>query len=105
MEEWLTDFRNKLLKKCQVLLKEKFIVNVKTKDGDIIIYYNDNEGVNKKKVVVTQEDYDELLKLVGKNEKFDPLKDGLSQKSDEGAPSDTNETTVKFKAEDEIISQ
>ena len=39
-----------------------------------LIRYGQTEGVLKKKVVVTQEAYDELLKLVGKSEAFDPSK-------------------------------
>lgn len=39
MEEWLTDTRAKLMKKCKKLLAERLIENVKTKDGDIIVLY------------------------------------------------------------------
>ena len=56
MEEWLTDFRTKLLKKCQSLLAKEYIVNVKTKDGEIVVFYNDrDDGQLKKIIVVTQE--------------------------------------------------
>jgi hypothetical protein len=80
MEEWLTDFRTKLLKKCQKLMKDEYVVNVKTKDGDVLVFYYDKaDGLLKKKVVVTQEAYDELLRAVGKSEAFDPSKDGLSK--------------------------
>ena len=80
MEEWLTDFRSNLLKKCQTLMKQEYIVNVKTKDGDIIVFYNDKvDGLLKRRVVVTQEEYDDLLHVIGKSEEFDPSKDGLAK--------------------------
>ena len=67
MEEWLTDFRSKLMKKCRKLLADQSIVNVKTKDGDIIVLYRDIvDGNLAKKVVTTQESYDQLLVLIGK---------------------------------------
>jgi len=50
---------------------------VKTKDGDIIVLYKDAiSGQITKKVVLTQEDYDQLLILVGKTpeEKIEPDK-------------------------------
>ena len=82
MEEWLTDFRSNLLKKCQTLMKQEYIVNVKTKDGDIIVFYNDKvDGLLKRRVVVTQEEYDDLLRAIGKSEEFDPSKDGLAKPS------------------------
>ncbi|XP_023337528.1 uncharacterized protein LOC111708396 [Eurytemora carolleeae] len=82
MEEWLTDFRSNLLKKCQTLMKQEYIVNVKTKDGDIIVFYNDKvDGLLKRRVVVTQEEYDDLLRVIGKSEEFDPSKDGLAKPS------------------------
>merc|ERR1719154_293953 len=67
MEEWLTDFRSKLMKKCKKLLAAESIENVKTKDGDIIVLYKDMEDGNlAKKVVSTQEHFDQLLVLIGK---------------------------------------
>ena len=61
-------------------MKDEFIVNVKTKDGDVLVFYYDKaDGLLKKKVVVTQEAYDELLRAVGKSEAFDPSKDGLNK--------------------------
>ena len=67
MEEWLTDLRTKLLKKCKKLLAENLIENVKTKDGDIIVLYKElGDGRLSNKVVVTTEDYNELLGLVGR---------------------------------------
>ena len=77
MEEWLTDFRTKLLKKCKKLLAQGWIENVKTKSGDIIVLYkNKTDGQLKKKVIIYQEDYDQLLGLVGKikDEKLDVSK-------------------------------
>jgi len=57
-------------------------VNVKTKDGDIIVFYNDKvDGLLKRRVVVTQEEYDDLLRVIGKSEEFDPSKDGLAKPS------------------------
>merc|ERR1712126_794348 len=67
MEEWLTDYRAKLMKQCKNLLKEEYIENVKTKEGDIIVLYKDNiSGQIAKKTILSQEDYDQLLILVGK---------------------------------------
>ena len=67
MEEWLTDFRAKLLKKCKKLLAQGWIENVKTRSGDIIVLYkNKTDGQLNKKVIIYQEDYDQLLGLVGK---------------------------------------
>ena len=67
MEEWLTDFRSKLMRKCRKLLAEELIVNLKTRDGDIIVLYRDSlDGSLAKKIVTTQEHYDQLLVLVGK---------------------------------------
>lgn len=67
MEEWLTDLRTKLLKKCKKLLAENLIENVKTKDGDIIVLYKElGDGRLSSKVVVTTEDYTELLGLIGR---------------------------------------
>ena len=100
MEEWLTDFRSRLLKKCRGLMEKEYIVNVKTKDGEIIVFYNDKvDGQLKKMIVVTQEMYDELLKLIGRSETFDPSKDGLSSLpkitiSLENEQAETNLTTV-----------
>ena len=77
MEEWLTDFRTKLIKKCKKLLAEGFIENVKTKEGDIIVLFKDKvDGHLTKKVVISQEDFDQLLVLVGKekDEKLDTSK-------------------------------
>ena len=77
MEEWLTDFRAKLLKKCKKLLVQGWIENVKTKSGDIIVLYkNKTDGQLNKKVIIYQEDYDQLLGLVGKikDEKLDVSK-------------------------------
>ena len=74
MEEWLTDFRNKLLKKCKKLVAQGWIDNVKTKNGDIIALYKDKaDGQVTKKVITIQEDYDQLLCLIGKvkDEKLD----------------------------------
>ena len=74
MEEWLTDFRTKLMRKCKKLLAEGFIENVKTKNGDIIVLYKDKvDGKLTKKVVIYQEDFDLLLVLIGKEkeEKLD----------------------------------
>ena len=39
MEEWLTDIRAKLMKKCKKLLTERLIENVKTREGDIVVIY------------------------------------------------------------------
>ena len=39
MEEWLTEGRAKLLKKCKKLLNERLIENVKTLDGDILVEF------------------------------------------------------------------
>ena len=77
MEEWLTDFRTKLMRKCKKLLTEGFIENVKTKNGDIIVLYKEKaDGQLTKKVVIYQEDFDRLLVLVGKEreEKLDTSK-------------------------------
>ena len=61
-------------------MKQEYIVNVKTKDGDIIVFYNDKvDGLLKRRVVVTQEEYDDLLHVIGKSEEFDPSKDGLAK--------------------------
>ena len=63
-------------------MKQEYIVNVKTKDGDIIVFYNDKvDGLMKRRVVVTQEEYDDLLRVIGKSEEFDPSKDGLAKPS------------------------
>ena len=43
MEEWLTDVRAKLMKKCKKLLTERLIENVKTKEGDIVVIYRFGE--------------------------------------------------------------
>ena len=43
MEEWLTEGRAKLMKKCKKLLTEKLIENVKTLDGDIMVEYTDKD--------------------------------------------------------------
>ena len=73
MEEWLTDFRTKLMRKCKKLLAEGFIENVKTKNGDINVLYKDKaDGKLTKNVVIYQEDFDQLLVLIGK-EKEDKL--------------------------------
>ena len=67
MEEWLTDFRSKLMKKCRKLLVGEYIENVKTRDGDIIVLYRDLVDKHLvKKVVTSQEDYDQLLFAIGK---------------------------------------
>ena len=67
MDEWLTDFRSKLMRKCKKLLADQSIANVKTRDGDIVVLYKDAEnGSLTKKVITTQEDYDQLLVLIGK---------------------------------------
>mgnify|MGYP001211763651 FL=1 len=50
MEEWLTDVRAKLMKKCKKLLTERLIENVKTREGDIVVIYKkkeDNQPVRK----------------------------------------------------------
>ena len=44
MEEWLTDSRAKLMKKCKKLLENRLIENVKTKDGDIIVIFKDKHN-------------------------------------------------------------
>ena len=77
MGKWLTDFRTKLLKKCRKLLVQGWIENVKTKSGDIIVLYkNKTDGQLNKKVIIYQEDYDQLLSLIGKtkDEKLDVSK-------------------------------
>ena len=67
MEEWLTDFRTKLLRKCKKLVTQGWVDNVKTKSGDIIVLYKDKtDGLLTKKVITIQEDYDHLLSLIGK---------------------------------------
>ena len=66
MEEWLTDFRTKLLKKCKKLLVQGWIENVKTKSGDIIVLYKNKTDGQNKKVIIYQDDYDQLLSLNGK---------------------------------------
>ena len=67
MEEWLTDFRTKLMRKCKKLLTQGLVENVKTKNGDIIVLYkNKADGQMTKKIVIYQEDYDQLLVLIGK---------------------------------------
>ena len=67
MEEWLTDFRTKLLRKCKKLVTQGWVDNVKTKSGDIIVLYKDKtDGQVTKKVITIQEDYDHLLSLIGK---------------------------------------
>ena len=48
MEEWLTDVRAKLMKKCKKLLTERLIEHVKTREGDIVVIYKkDNQPVRK----------------------------------------------------------
>ena len=44
MEEWLTDTRAKILKKCKKLMMQRLIENTKTKDGDIIVIYRDKDS-------------------------------------------------------------
>ena len=44
MEEWLTDNRAKLMRKCKKLLEDRLIENVKTKDGDIIVIFKDKHN-------------------------------------------------------------
>ena len=61
-------------------MKDEYVVNVKTKDGDVLVFFYDKaDGLLKKKIVVTQEAYDDLLRAVGKSEAFDPSKDGLNK--------------------------
>ena len=56
------------MKKCKKLLTDGFIENVKTMEGDIIVLYKDMvDGHIIKKVVIYQEDFDQLLVLVGKD--------------------------------------
>ena len=96
MEEWLTDFRSKLMKKCKKLLSTDSIENVKTRDGDIIVLYRELEDGNlAKKVVTTQEQYDQLLVLIGKGteDKLD------TSKLDSAA--DTEDCTIDEDNEDE----
>ena len=50
MEEWLTDVRAKLMKKCKKLLTERLIENVKTREGDIVVIYKKvkDDQINRK---------------------------------------------------------
>ena len=55
------------MRKGKKLLADESIVNVKTRDGDIIVLYRDIvNGSLSKKVITTQENYDQLLVLIGR---------------------------------------
>ena len=59
-------FQNKIGKKCKKLLVQGLLENVKTKSGDIIVLYKNKTDGQNKKVIIYQEDYDQLLSLNGK---------------------------------------
>ena len=62
LEEWLTDSRTKLMKKCKRLLADRIIEDVRTDEGDIIVLFQDKETNNlTSRVVTSQEDYTDLL--------------------------------------------
>lgn len=44
MEEWLTDGRSKLMKKCKRLLADRIIEDVRTDEGDIIVLFQQKES-------------------------------------------------------------
>ena len=65
------------MKKCKKFLNEGLIENLKSKNGEILVLYkNKNDGQLARKIIVTQEDFDELLVLIGKekNGKLDVSK-------------------------------
>ena len=62
MEEWLTDGRTKLMKKCKRLLADRIIEDVRTDEGDIIVLFQQRESNNlASRVITSQEDYTDLL--------------------------------------------
>ena len=62
MEEWLTDGRTKLMKKCKRLLADRIIEDVRTDEGDIIVLFQHKESNTlTSKVITSQEEYSELL--------------------------------------------
>ena len=62
MEEWLTDGRTKLMKKCKRLLADRIIEDVRTDEGDIIVLFQHKESNNlTSRVITSQEEYSDLL--------------------------------------------
>ena len=62
MEEWLTDSRAKIMKKCKRLLSERIIEDVKTDDGNLIVLYRDQSCLGlRSKVTNSPEELQELL--------------------------------------------
>ena len=48
MEEWLTDGRAKLMRKCKKLVTEKLLETVHTVDGDISVQYKDKDDLQQR---------------------------------------------------------
>ena len=60
MEEWLTENRAKLMRKCKKLLGDRLIENVKTKDGDIIVIFKDKQNqqlIRKETLIEVSDNY------------------------------------------------
>ena len=65
MEEWLTDSRTKIMKKCKRLLSERIIEDVRTDDGDIIVLYKElalhGGQALRSRIITCQEELTDLL--------------------------------------------
>ena len=66
VEEWLTEHRSRLFKKCKELKAAKLIKNVATDNGEIIATLK-NCSDDRKIVVVTDSDYESLVKMTRKS--------------------------------------
>ena len=66
VEEWLTEHRSRLFKKCKELKAAKLIKDVATDNGEIIATLK-NCSDDKKIVVVTDSDYESLVKMTRKS--------------------------------------
>ena len=67
VEEWLTEHRSRLFKKCKELKAAKLIKDVVTDKGELVVTLRSCTDAKKVVVVITDSDYENLVKMTKKD--------------------------------------